>query len=370
MGRTFTQNVQGIADEFYYGNKDRQTKYDSERQLLYEMMSQASQASINEETAEANQKRAMGLWDYTNYPNQVKAAKAAGLSTSLLYQQGGQGGSASGAGQNRGTGAGQSQAVMMGLQAKQVAAQTRLANAEANKADAEAAKTSGADTSNTMQNTELQKSQQELNEAVQELTNNQSVTEQERSKLVRTQEELTEKLRDLQQTISENLDSQTAVNYKTVERIDKDIEHIEESIHNLMEQTAGMNLDNQLKAATMEANVQLAYENVKYTIAKTFEATMNGQLSDKMKDQIDGQLKEWSNQQRFRKLNYYQQKREIQAKVQIWCGELEQQGIKISQDQRIAITNTVINGVNALARVADAASGFMGKGATTIKGFR
>ena len=121
------------------------------------MMSQASQAAINEETAEANQQRAMGLWDYTNYPNQVKAAKAAGLNPALLYAEGGHGGSASGAGQNKGTNAGQSQAVMMGLQAKQVAAQTRLANSEANKNDAEAAKISGADTSNTVANTEFKK---------------------------------------------------------------------------------------------------------------------------------------------------------------------------------------------------------------------
>ena len=119
-----------------------------------------------------------------------------------------------------------------------------------------------------------------------------------------------------------------------------------------MEQTNGLKLDNYEKAATMEANIQLAYENVKYTIAKTFEATMNGQLSDKMKEQIDGQLKEWTNQQKFRQLNYYQQKREIQAKIQMWCSELELQGIKISQDQKIAITNTVIQGVNSLTNLS------------------
>ena len=154
-----------------------------------------------------------------------------------------------------------------------------------------------------------------------------------------------------------------------MEKLDKDIKNIEESTYNIMEQTNGLKLDNYEKAATMEANIQLAYENVKYTIAKTFEATMNGQLSDKMKDQIDGQLKEWTNQQKFRQLNYYQQKREIQAKIQMWCGELELQGIKISQDQKIAIANTVIQGVNSLTNLANAAGGFVG-GPVKVAEFR
>ena len=56
------------------------------------------------------------MWDYTNYENQVKHLKEAGLNPALLYGQGGGGGSAAGGGTAAGVGLPTSTGVGMGIQ--------------------------------------------------------------------------------------------------------------------------------------------------------------------------------------------------------------------------------------------------------------
>ena len=60
------------------------------------------------------------MWEYTNYENQVKHLKAAGLNPALLYAKGGAGGSTAGAGAAGPVAMGTSEVVSMGLQAKQI----------------------------------------------------------------------------------------------------------------------------------------------------------------------------------------------------------------------------------------------------------
>ena len=124
------------------------------------------QAKYNEAAAANNQKRAQAMWDYTNYENQKKHMIEAGLNPALLYGMSGAGGSsASGAGQAAGVGNPGTQAVMMGIQAENMKANTQLQRAEAKKAEAEATKTSGVDTEKRKAEIQNLLSQGKVNEA-------------------------------------------------------------------------------------------------------------------------------------------------------------------------------------------------------------
>ncbi|QXP45079.1 DNA pilot protein [Microvirus mar45] len=116
----------------------------AQQQNEREMM--ALQHQYNEEMAQANQQRNKELWDYTNYENQVQHMKNAGLSVGLMYGKGGAGGVSAAGAQGSGVTNPGTQAIAMGLQMRQIEAQTKLAEAQAKKAEAEAEKTKGVDT--------------------------------------------------------------------------------------------------------------------------------------------------------------------------------------------------------------------------------
>ena len=103
------------------------------------------------------------VWDYTNYENQVKHLKEAGLNTAPLYGQGGGSGSAAGGGSAAGVGLPSSTGVGMGIQWEQMEAQKELAKAQAAKTNAEAAKLMTTDTENVESNTE--KNKQDIEES-------------------------------------------------------------------------------------------------------------------------------------------------------------------------------------------------------------
>ena len=56
------------------------------------------QAELNRKNAKFNTAQAKEMWNYTNFENQMKHIKEAGLSPGLIYGMGGQGGSTQGAG--------------------------------------------------------------------------------------------------------------------------------------------------------------------------------------------------------------------------------------------------------------------------------
>lgn len=79
------------------------------------------------------------MWNYTNYPNQVKMMKEAGLNPALMYGQGGGGGTTAGSGnmgsvsqeQVSNVGANAAQAAMMLAQIENVKADTKVKEKEA-----------------------------------------------------------------------------------------------------------------------------------------------------------------------------------------------------------------------------------------------
>lgn len=106
----------------------------------------ALQAKYNKEQANYSQQLALDMWNKTNYEEQVKHMQAAGLNPALLYSKGGAGGSTAGAGTAAPVSDGTTQAVGMGLQAKQIAISQAQQMAETAKTVAETAKISGVDT--------------------------------------------------------------------------------------------------------------------------------------------------------------------------------------------------------------------------------
>lgn len=132
----------------------------------------ALQAKYNKEQANYSQQLALDMWNKTNYEEQVKHMEAAGLNPALLYSKGGTGGSTAGAGTAAPVSDGTTQAVGMGLQAKQIAISQAQQMAETAKTVAETAKISGVDTENVktsikkmLQDIEASKTGQEATEA-------------------------------------------------------------------------------------------------------------------------------------------------------------------------------------------------------------
>lgn len=111
------------------------------------------QAELNQKNAKFNTAQAKEMWNYTNFKNQMKHIKEAGLSPGLIYGMGGQGGSTQGAGAANGVGLPQDQSVGMGLRAQEIGiemanalSQIKLNESQANKNEAEANKIKGVDT--------------------------------------------------------------------------------------------------------------------------------------------------------------------------------------------------------------------------------
>lgn len=110
---------------------------------LMQRRSEKKAAKTQFERTKELQDRAHGqqkeMWDYTNYPNQVKMMQEAGLNPALMYGQGGGGGTTAGSGnmgsvsqeQVSNVGANAAQAAMMMSQIELTKAQTKKTEAEA-----------------------------------------------------------------------------------------------------------------------------------------------------------------------------------------------------------------------------------------------
>ena len=159
--------VRSLVSGLFGGNNEKkrmQQQFANEKELM------GLQANYNEKAAEKNQERSKEMWDYTNYENQKKHMINAGLNPALLYGQSGAGGaSASGAGQAAGVSNPGTQAVVMGIQAENMKANTQLQKAEARKAEAEANKTSGTDTEESQSRIGLNEALKEMNKTLSKL---------------------------------------------------------------------------------------------------------------------------------------------------------------------------------------------------------
>ena len=78
--------------------KEKKAREAEEREHQRQLEYMGLQAQYNKEQAKYSTELSKEMWDYTNYENQVKHLKTAGLNPALLYGNGGSGGSAAGGG--------------------------------------------------------------------------------------------------------------------------------------------------------------------------------------------------------------------------------------------------------------------------------
>lgn len=164
VGGLVSGAIGGIGSLLGLGSrKEKKAREAEEREHQRQLEYMALQSKYNKEQAQYTTELGKEMWDYTNYENQVKHLKEAGLNPALLYGQGGGGGSAAGAGSAAGVGLPSSTGVGMAIQWQTMEAQKSLTEAQAAKTNAEAAKLMTTDTENVESETE--KNKQEIEES-------------------------------------------------------------------------------------------------------------------------------------------------------------------------------------------------------------
>lgn len=257
----------GVAASFKnllgLGNSNWEDQMEQQFQNEKEMM--GLQHQYNEAMAQQNQQRNKEMWDYTNFENQRAHLENAGLSIGLMYGQGGAGGASTSGGQGQGNGNPGTNAVGMGLQAKQIELQQKnvesqiaLNMATANKTEAEAKKIAGVDSRNVEANTE------NLIQA----TGNEKIRRGLILANIRYQdamEELTRNQADAKKLEFDQIKQGTKNLEKAWDQIDANIESI--------------SLDNNVKRQTVITMVQQAQANLQKTMMEIVTERMKGKLA-------------------------------------------------------------------------------------------
>lgn len=232
------------------------------------------QNRYNEQMAQRNQKRNKELWDYTNYENQKKHMKAAGLNPALMYGMGSGGGVSSSGAQGQGVTQPTDRSIEMGIQRQgmglqlaNLASQIELNKSQANKNNAEAEKTKGVDT-------ELQKASMENIIA-------QTSNEKIKKGLIYADTRFKDALEEFTRGKVEETGWNVKNLMKSLELADKTIKSTD--------------LDNELKSRTMESNVKQAEETLKNTMADTIVKFSQGRLNNEEAKAISEKVKQgWS----------------------------------------------------------------------------
>lgn len=239
----------------FSGKKDNS----AQRQLANEKELMGLQNQYNTEMAKGNQKRAMEMWDYTNYENQVKHMKNAGLSVGLMYGNGGGMGASTSGGQgsgvsNPGTTAVQQglQAKMMGVQLGNVQSQTALNAAQAAKNMAEANKIKGVDT--------------KAAEATIENVIAQTDNEKAKNGLIYAQKRMAEIQGDL--------------NNANIEEIGYNIRQIEKTIDLIDENITAAKISNEVAQATKKNQIEMSAINLLNGVKDALLKESQGKLTE------------------------------------------------------------------------------------------
>lgn len=200
------------------------------------------QNRYNEQMAKNNQQRNKDLWDYTNYENQKKHMKAAGLNPALMYGMGGGGGVSANGAQGQGVTQPTDRSVEMGLkqqglglQLASIASQVDLNKSQAEKNKAEAEKISGVDT--------------RVQEATIDNLIAQTSNEKVRKGLILGQIRVADAEEELKRNTAD----------WTKDKADEtrwNIKSLQKGIDKLTEEINGMKLDNELKEKTIDNKVK------------------------------------------------------------------------------------------------------------------
>lgn len=200
------------------------------------------QNRYNEQMAKNNQQRNKELWDYTNYENQKKHIKAAGLNPALMYGMGSGGGVSANGAQGQGVTQPTDRSVEMGLkqqglglQLASIASQIDLNKSQAEKNEAEANKIAGVDTRAQEANIDNLIAQ----------TSNEKVKKGLILGQIRVADAEEELKRNMADWTKDKAD-ETRWNIKSLQK----------GIDKLAEEINGMKLDNELKKRTIDNKVK------------------------------------------------------------------------------------------------------------------
>ena len=232
------------------------------------------QNRYNEQMAKNNQKRNKDLWDYTNYENQMKHIKAAGLNPALIYGMGGAGGASASGAQGQGVTQPTDRSVEMklkqqgiGLQLASIASQVELNKSQAEKNKAEAEKIAGVDT--------------EVQKATMDNIITQTSNEKVKKGLIYADTRLKDAMEEMTRAKVDEVGWNIKNLMKSLEIADKTIE--------------ATGLDNELKSRTMETNIRQAEETLKNTMADTLVKFSQGRLNKVEAEAITERVKQgWS----------------------------------------------------------------------------
>lgn len=130
-----------------------------QQQLDYQGKLMALQQTYNRMQADYTHQLSKDMWDYTNYENQVKHLKTAGLNPALFYGKGGAQGASTSGGSAAPVSTGSPIDPYMSLNYRKLNAETMLTEAQAAKTREEAKKISGPDTEKIKQDIETAKEQ-------------------------------------------------------------------------------------------------------------------------------------------------------------------------------------------------------------------
>ena len=283
------------------------SRHEAERkQFQNEKELMGLQHAYNKDAAAYTQGLQKEMWDYTNYENQVKHMKAAGLNPALLYGMSGGGGSTAGSAQTAGVNNPGTQAVGMGLEAAQLMSNIRLTNAQADKAKAEAEKTSGVDTD-----------------------------------LARAQENLTNfnaRLSELKGYLTqEDIDNAKLYGDKLVQEVrllENQADIAEETKQNEIEMSAQKLLNMQWEGFLKQMQGELTAEEVKIAKEK-IEMMWYGLITNRRNSDAA-------------KENAYTNARELNELVKKWNKELNQTDQRITQDYILGGADVIINFMDAI----------------------
>ena len=333
-----------------FGNRGLSKKDQLEimnKQHGYELENMDYQAKLNEEMAQRNQERQNEYFgmtaEYNSAKNQKQRLKDAGLNPALMYGSAGSGGAGTGStggASGSGVGLSQAQAVGMGLQLSQIKAQTNLMNAESAKAYAEANKIKGVDTEATKQG--IKESEAKVDEIIAKIP-----SEKQQYYVGKAYEESLKAAKELSENLAAKTD-QERLNLKVQEHI------LFKEFDKLVSEIDGINLDNDQKTIIKNSLQKSINSQIYLNTTKAMEAAANARFTEENIRTIQGQLDLWAAQAENWKGQRENVRKQIEAQIEQWSQENMFAGKKLDLEEKKAIADTILRGMEIIQGIGRA----------------
>lgn len=324
------------------------------KQHEYELENMDYQAKLNEEMAQRNQQRQNEYFgmtaEYNSAKNQKQRLEDAGLNPALMYGSAGSGGAGTGStggASGSGVGLSQAQAVGMGLQLSQIKAQTNLMNAESAKAYAEANKIKGADTDKVRQ--DIAESEARIDEIIAKIP-----SEKQQYYVGKAYEESLKAAKELSESLAAKTD-QEKFNLKVQEHI------LFKEFDKLVSEINGINLDNDQKTIIKNSLQKKIDSEIRLNTMKAIEAAANAQFTEENTKTIQGQLDLWAAQAKNWEGQRENVRKQIEAQIEQWSQENMFAGKKLDLEEKKAIADTILRGIEIIQGIGQAVGTAMGK---------